>query len=97
MISLENCIGFCGLEEDEVAAVAEHEHVSEIMATEIAFDLLHQAAGAVAVRQMIVEDFRAALARGDRSHAAGLLLTLRRFLHRHPEAKVLAPVDSDHP
>lgn len=87
MISLEDCIAFCGLEEDEVAAVAEHESVSEMMAAEIAFDLLHRAAGAAAIRQMIVEDFRAAVARGDRAHAAGLLLTLRRFLHRHPEAK----------
>lgn len=87
MISLEDCIAFCGLDPDEVAAVAEHEHVSEIVAAEIAWDLLQHPGGAVAIRQLIVEDFRAALANGDRHHAAELLLTLRHFLHHHPEAR----------
>jgi hypothetical protein len=27
MISLEDCIAFCGLTEDEVAAISEHEHI----------------------------------------------------------------------
>jgi len=36
MISLEDCIGLCGLSEAEVAAIAEHEHVPEIAATTLA-------------------------------------------------------------
>jgi hypothetical protein len=27
MISLADCIGMCGLDEDEVAAISEHEHI----------------------------------------------------------------------
>jgi hypothetical protein len=27
MISLEDCIGLCGLDEDEVFAISEHEHI----------------------------------------------------------------------
>ena len=30
MITLEDCIGLCGLTEEEVLAVAEHEHLPEI-------------------------------------------------------------------
>ncbi len=30
MITLEDCIGFCGLTEEEVLAVAEHEHLPEV-------------------------------------------------------------------
>jgi hypothetical protein len=30
MISLEDCIGMCGLDENEVAAISEHEHIPEI-------------------------------------------------------------------
>ena len=87
MISLEDCIAFCGLAPDEVAAVAEHEHVPDIMATEIAWDLLQRPGGALSIRQLIVDDFRAALANGNRHHAAELLATLRHFLHHHPEAR----------
>ena len=91
MISLEDCIALCGLDPDEVAAVAEHEHVPEILATEIAWDMLHHPGGSKAIRQIIVDDFRGALAAGDRHHAAELLLTLRRFLHEHPEARTTLP------
>lgn len=87
MISLEDCIALCGLDADEVAAVADHEHVSDVLATEIAWDLLHNPGGAVAIRNMIIDDFRTALAAGDRHRAARLLMTLRSYVHNHPEAK----------
>ena len=40
MISLEDCIGLCGLDEDEVAAISEHEHIPEIAAAALANYLL---------------------------------------------------------
>jgi hypothetical protein len=33
MITLEDCIAFCDLTEEEVLAIAEHEHLPEIAAT----------------------------------------------------------------
>jgi hypothetical protein len=42
MITLEDCIGFCGLTEEEVLAIAEHEHLPEIAATALAQYLLSQ-------------------------------------------------------
>jgi len=36
MIALEDCIGLCGLTEEEVLAIAEHEHLPEIAATALA-------------------------------------------------------------
>ena len=33
MITLEDCVGFCGLTEEEVLAIAEHENLPEIAAT----------------------------------------------------------------
>ena len=38
MITLEDCIALCGLTEEEVLAIAEHEHLPEIAST--ALDLL---------------------------------------------------------
>ena len=39
-ITLEDCIALCGLEESEVAAIAEHEHIPEISAAALAQCLL---------------------------------------------------------
>ena len=36
MISIEDCIAMCGLTEQEVMAIAEHEHVPEIAAAAMA-------------------------------------------------------------
>jgi hypothetical protein len=36
MLTLEDCVAFCGLTEEEVLAVAEHEHMPEIAATAFA-------------------------------------------------------------
>jgi hypothetical protein len=45
MISLEDCIAFCGLTEEEVLAIAEHEHLPEIDAAAFAQCLLSQEHG----------------------------------------------------
>ena len=54
MISLEDCIGMCGLDENEVAAIAEHEHIPEIAAAALASYLLNQPHGGEAIRTMII-------------------------------------------
>jgi hypothetical protein len=35
MITIDDCIGLSGLTEDEVDAIAEHEHLPEIVAAEL--------------------------------------------------------------
>ena len=87
MISLEDCIGLCGLTEEEVLAIAEHEHLPEIAAAALASYLLHQAHGAETVRDMIVGDIREAQGRGGREHVLTLLHVLHHFLKTHPEAE----------
>jgi hypothetical protein len=84
MITLQDCIAFCGLTEEEVLALAEHEHVPEIIAAALACQLMKQRHGPDKVRTMIVEDIRTALRRGDRRHAQELFAALRHFLSSHP-------------
>ena len=60
MISLEDCVGLCGLTEQEVLAIAEHEHVPEMAATALAQYLLKQEHGIEQIRDMIVHDIRQA-------------------------------------
>ena len=60
VITLEDCIGMCGLTEDEVLAIAEHEHLPEIAATALAHYLLSREHGSEEIRDMIVDDIREA-------------------------------------
>lgn len=87
MISLEDCIGLCGLTEDEVLAIAEHEHMPEIVATALAAYLSQSGKGLDEVRDMIIDDIRHCQARGDRTHVLELLNVLHHFLRTHPEAR----------
>jgi hypothetical protein len=87
MISLEDCIALCGLNEDEVAAISEHEHIPEIAAAALADYLLKQPHGGETIRTMIIEDIHRALDAGQVKHAAELFMALRHFLEQHPEAR----------
>ncbi|MBV9994553.1 MAG: hypothetical protein JO127_05005 [Caulobacteraceae bacterium] len=84
MISIEDCIAFCGLTQEEVDAVAEHEHVPEAAATALANYLLNSSGGADRIRTMIIDDIHVALDEGRVEHAAELFAALRHFLSAHP-------------
>ncbi|TBW41030.1 hypothetical protein EYW49_02430 [Siculibacillus lacustris] len=85
MISKDDILGLCDLDPAEIEAIAEHEHIPEVAAAALGDYLLHQAHGAEVVRDMIVDDIRAAARTGDTAHAATLAMALRHFLSLHPD------------
>jgi hypothetical protein len=87
MITLEDCIGLCGLTEEEVLAIAEHEHLPEVAATALSQYLLSQEHGSEKIRDIIVDDIRQAQQSGDKQHVLTLLHVLHHFLKTHPEAE----------
>lgn len=87
MITREDCIALCGLTEQEVMAIAEHEHIPDIVAAAMARYLLKEPEGPEKIRDMIRDDVREAWHRGDKDHASELLLVLREYLATHPEAR----------
>ncbi len=87
MISLEDCIAMCGLDESEVAAISEHEHIPEAAATALASYLLAQPHGGEQIRTMIIDDIRKALDAGRVKHAAELFGALQHFLQQYPAAR----------
>jgi hypothetical protein len=88
MITLQDCVGLCGLTEEEVLAIAEHEHLPEIVATALAEYLLSHEHGSEKVRDMIVDDIRQAqLTSGSKEKVLMLLHVLHHFLKTHPEAR----------
>jgi hypothetical protein len=84
MITRQDCIDLCGLDENEVAAISEHEHVPEIIAATLANYLLHQPRGCEAIRRMIIDDIHKALDEGRVAHATELLAALEHFAQEHP-------------
>ncbi|HEX2725882.1 MAG TPA: hypothetical protein VHN20_08700 [Beijerinckiaceae bacterium] len=84
-ITREDCIGLCGLDEAEIAAIGEHEHVGDVAAAALADYLLHRDGGAAKIRDMMVDDLRTALKRHDRQHARELFMALRHFVGEHRE------------
>ena len=85
MISLEDCVALCGLTEEQVLAIAEHEHLPEIASTALAQYLSKQEHGMEKIRDMIVDDIRLAQQRRDKAHILTLLHVLHNFLKSHPE------------
>ena len=86
MIALEDVTAMCDLTAEEIAAIAEHEHIPQLSAAALGDYLLHQAKGPRAIRDMIRDDIRHAIAEGDGRHARQLVAAMSHFLHEHPEA-----------
>jgi len=84
MLRLEDCLALCDLSEEEVLAIAEHEHIPEIAAVELGNYLVHSPDGERCIKAMIRDDIDAAAARGDRGHVLALKLVLRNFVLEHP-------------
>ena len=84
MLRLEDCLALCELTPDEVAAIAQHEHIPQIAAAELGDYLVHTPEGEMCVKSMIRDDIAVARARGDRTRELALKLMLRDFVQRHP-------------
>ena len=86
MLTYEDCVGMCDLTEQEVDAIAEHEHIPNIVAAELGSYLVHEEPGIPKIRRFILDDIEMAEKRGDEEHALVLKLALRHFVQTHPSA-----------
>jgi hypothetical protein len=86
MINLHDIVDMTDLTAEEVAAVAEHEHLPDLNAAALADYTMHLRKGPQTILRMISEDIRAALRRDDVAHARDLYVVLHHFVEAHPEA-----------
>lgn len=84
MLSLEDCLALCGLSEEEVLAIAEHEHIPEMAAAELANYLTQTPEGEVRIKAMIKDDLEAARRSDRRDRELVLKLMLRNYVLQHP-------------
>lgn len=95
MLTIEDMIAFSGLSRDEVLAIAEHENLPETAACALAEYLMQQEHGPERIREMIIEDIRAAQQRGDKEHVQILLHVLHHFVRAHPESLPISGKQTD--
>ena len=88
MLTFKDCLALCDLSEEEVKAIAEHEHIPQLAAMELGNYLVRTPDGVPMIRKMIVDDIAAADARGDTVHALKLRYVLYRFAITHPDPHV---------
>jgi S-ribosylhomocysteine lyase LuxS involved in autoinducer biosynthesis len=88
MLTVQDCLAMCELTEEEVRAIAQHEHIPEVVAAELGNYLVHSASGERMIKRMIVDDIEEAREAGNARRAAELKLVLKHFAetHAHPPA-----------
>ncbi len=84
MLTYEDCVDFVDLTEEEIDAIAEHEHMPPMVAAEMANYLVHLDEGTPMLRRIILDDIRQARNRGDGERASHLELVLKHFVATHP-------------
>jgi hypothetical protein len=95
MLTFDDCVALCELTEDEIAAIADHQHLPMIVAAELGNYLIHGPDGALRVKRIILDDMLVANRAGDKGRALTLKLVLRHFVQRHPECRGRRPAPRD--
>ena len=86
MLTYNDVQALCDLTEEEVEAIAEHEHIPEICAAELGYYLTQTEEGVPVVHRIILDDIEAARAVGDTDKETRLRAVLKHFIRTHPEA-----------
>lgn len=83
MLTLQDCIDLSELSEEEILAIAEHEHIPEMLAVEMGNYLIHTPSGEKRIKRMILDDIKHAKETGDVKHAAVLKSVLKHYVAEH--------------
>lgn len=84
MLSLQDVIDYCDLDEGEIEAVAEHEHLPLAVAAEMGEALLSTPEGVCRLHEMILDNIEHALECGQVGHVEELACTYQHLQRTHP-------------
>lgn len=91
MLTMQECLELSELSEDEIHAIAEHEHVPDIVAAELGACLLQSDVGTWLIKRYIREDLALAEAGGQANKAERLRQVLTQFTATHPTYELGRP------
>lgn len=94
MLTYQDCVGMCELNEDEIRAIAEHEHLPELVALELGQYLAQTSDGQLAIRRMILDDIGVAEAAGNQEKVLRLKGAMKHFVDTHPDNPKLIANDA---
>lgn len=83
MLTWTDCVELSELTEDEIDAIAQHEHIPEMIALEMGNYLIHTHSGERRVKAMIRDDIRQAEEEGRPERVATLKQVLRHYVEHH--------------
>ncbi|WP_142847404.1 hypothetical protein [Telmatospirillum sp. J64-1] len=84
MLTLQDCIGYCGLTPEQLHAIADHEHIPDMVAVEWAETMLAKPNGEVIVESIIADEIAILCAHGDIVCAERYRQALEEFMREHP-------------
>ncbi len=87
MLCYQDCVELSDLTEEEIEAIAQHEHLPEMAALELGSYLVHTAEGIPMIKRIILDDIEEARRRGHDQKALQLKLVLKHFVDTHPDAE----------
>ena len=85
MLTYQEIIDLSGLTREEIDAIAEHEHIPELIAAEMGNYLTECPNGIPCIKSMILDDIAVAERHGDTEHVLHLRRVLTHFIRSHPE------------
>jgi len=85
MLTYEDCLAFCDLTEDEIEAIAEHEHIPAIVAMELGQYLVQTDDGVRKIKRIILDDIEAARKNSEQNRYLVLKATFQHFVDTHPD------------
>jgi hypothetical protein len=85
MLTYDDCVGLCNLSEEEIEAIAMHEHIPQIAALELGNYLLCGTDGIPRIKRIIIDDIEHAERQQDKQRELQLKLVLKHFIDTHPE------------
>ena len=84
MLTYQDCVELSDLTEEEIEAIAQHEHLPEMAALAMGSYLIHTPEGIPMIKRIILDDIEEARRHGHSQKALQLKLVLKHFVDTHP-------------
>ena len=87
MLTYQDYLELSDLTEEEIEAIAQHEHRPEMAALDLGRYLVHSAEGVPMIKRIILDDIEDARQRGHTEKVLKLKLVLKQFVDTHSDTR----------
>jgi hypothetical protein len=86
ILTVQECVDMSELSNEAIRAIAEHEHIPEVVAAELGQDLLKAPAGVAEIHRILEENLERAVKAGGPDKINDCKRVLERFIASQPDA-----------